>query len=142
VKLGVVIDIEYLFGIMFGKSDKTGEEFLLSAPQEFKEFLYTHCIQITTFLLLASKGVVIRGGVDVVELYTDSELRVSLHNQLSNVFSNPNGGSCLFGENNMPAVEIKKGDIVAQAILVEHKSYLFGVGTDKERTGGIGSTGR
>ena len=38
--------------------------------------------------------------------------------------------------------EIKKGDKIAQITLLEHKSYLFGIDTDKERKGGFGSTGK
>ena len=40
------------------------------------------------------------------------------------------------------AVEIKKGDKIAQITLTEHKSYLFGIETDTERAGGFGSTGK
>jgi len=37
--------------------------------------------------------------------------------------------------------QIKKGDKIAQITLLEHKSYLFGVESDVERSGGFGSTG-
>ena len=36
---------------------------------------------------------------------------------------------------------IKKGQKVCQCALKEHKSYLMGYETDKERSGGYGSTG-
>lgn len=39
-------------------------------------------------------------------------------------------------------VEIKKGQRVAQITLLEHKSYLFGIDTEEERTGGFGSTNK
>ena len=38
-------------------------------------------------------------------------------------------------------VIIRKGDKIAQITLLEHKGYLFGIGTDKERDGGLGGTG-
>ena len=36
--------------------------------------------------------------------------------------------------------KIKKGDKIAQILLKEHKTYLFGIESDKERLGGFGST--
>ena len=39
------------------------------------------------------------------------------------------------------AFRIKKGDKVAQIMLCEHKTYLFGIESEAERKGGFGSTG-
>jgi len=36
---------------------------------------------------------------------------------------------------------IKKGDRIAQVMLLEHKSSLFNIESDVERTGGFGSSG-
>ena len=38
--------------------------------------------------------------------------------------------------------KIKKGDKITQLLLKEHRSYLLGIDTEEERTGGFGSTGK
>jgi dUTPase len=37
---------------------------------------------------------------------------------------------------------IHKGDKIAQIMLCPHKTYLFGIESEDERTGGFGSTDR
>ena len=41
---------------------------------------------------------------------------------------------------NTGAFLIKKGDRIGQLVLLEHKSYLFGIESEDERVGGFGST--
>lgn len=37
--------------------------------------------------------------------------------------------------------KINKGDKIAQIMIKEHKTYLFGIETEDERSGGFGSSG-
>ena len=41
----------------------------------------------------------------------------------------------------LTSFKIDKGDKVAQIMLCEHKTHLFGIETEAERKGGFGSTG-
>jgi len=71
-----------------------------------------------------SKQLIIANGVGVIDLdYTD-EIMIRIHNPA-----------------NMPAKDINKGDRVAQITMLRHLGFMFDVHSQKQRTGGFGSTG-
>lgn len=66
------------------------------------------------------------------------KIMIILHNPITEVFSSEFGGECALSQK----YRIKKGDKIAQIMLCEHKTYLMGIDTEEERTGGFGSTGK
>ena len=127
VPLGVCIDEDSLYrqlsGIGYFDSE-TKTSILLS------DFKKSHYLQLMLRSSL-SKDLIIANGVGVVDLDYRDEIMVRVHNPLDTYKT--------FEYDN---VEIKKGDRVAQIALLEHKSYLFGIDTEDERTGGFGSTNK
>ena len=93
--------------------------------EEFDDyFKKTHYLQLMLRSSLGKKGLILPNGVGVIDLdYTD-EICIIIHNASDNNY------------------EIKKGDRIGQITLIEHKSHLFGIDTDTERTGGFGSSGK
>ena len=76
--------------------------------------------------------------------FEQCEIKIAIHNPVLDIDEN----GIRFGvssyddeESVSPRYEIKKGDRIAQITLLEHKSHLFGIESDKERKGGFGSTG-
>jgi dUTP pyrophosphatase len=89
---------------------------------------------------LGKKGLILPTGVGVIDLDYQDEIMMIIHNSISGFDENflPTGANYPVDRN---TYEIKKGDRVGQIILLEHKSYLFGIDTDEVRAGGFGSTG-
>lgn len=127
IPLGACIDIYKLYSELteVGVDDST---MLIKKVTEFKS---KHYLQLMLRSSL-SKHLVIANGVGVIDLDYKDEIMVRVHNSIQYVdsFDNTIGNK----------VKIKKGDRVAQVTLLEHKSYLFGIDTEDERTGGFGST--
>lgn len=107
---------------------------------ELNKFLKRHYIQLEPRSSLRAKGLIV--GTGIIDLDYPDELKLIVHNPVSRFDSR--GIACDF----MNAGRYKKGgqylinkgDKIAQAMLCEHKSYLFGIESKEERTGGIGST--
>jgi dUTPase len=125
VPLGVCIDLEKLTTLT-GISSKG-----------HPHFLRTHYLQLMLRSSL-SKELIIANGVGVVDLDFKDEIMIRLYKpmRMNSIYD----AVCEIEENN--TFQIKKGDRVAQIMLCEHKSYLFGIESEEERVGGFGSTGK
>jgi dUTPase len=113
------------------------------------EFRRSHYLQLMLRSSL-SKELIIANGVGVIDLDYKDEIMIRVHNPLSenviiryvNIILDKLGFQEAFCfKQNGSDVYIKKGQRVAQITLLEHKSYLFGIESEEERTGGFGSTG-
>ena len=106
----------------------------------YEDFLNSHYLQLMLRSSLGKKGLMLSNGVGVIDLDYKDEIKMIIYN--SN-FSYERD----FAEAPMNVFKdyddiftIKKGDKIAQITLLEHKSYLFGIESDVERSGGFGST--
>jgi len=88
----------------------------------FEDFMDRHYISLKPRSGIRAKGIISHSGV--IDLDYPDEIRMIL--------------TIVSGEG---SYLIRKGDKVAQALLLEHKTSLFGISSDVERTGGFGSTG-
>jgi len=88
-------------------------------------FKNSHYLQLMPRSSLRAKGLISNMGVIDLDYVYPNEIKIIIHNpsQFRDRFT------------------INKGDKIAQAILVEHKSWLMGIESDTERTNGFGSTG-
>ena len=125
VGLGVAIDLEGLkesleFHIEYYKED---EDF-----ENFKKSLYLQLMLRSSL----SKELIIANGVGIVDIDYEDEIKIRVHKPID-MFSALN-------DDYSEVFHIKKGDRIAQITLLEHKSYLFGIDSESERTGGFGST--
>ncbi|PHQ90094.1 MAG: hypothetical protein COB42_05620 [Sulfurimonas sp.] len=128
IGLGVCIDENVLKTILKAH----GEHFFSSHIEEFKN---SHYLQLMLIDSLGEKGLIVPSGIKIIDLDYKDEIKMIVHNpmDITSVHS--------LNENSYPNfIEIKKGDRVGQITLLEHKSYLFGIDTEDERTGGLGST--
>ena len=164
IGLGVCIDenglkkasdrtLENLFGqtidCIVGTID--GDEDLV----HFDSFMDSHYLQLMLRSSLGKKGLILPNGVGVIDMDYKDEIRMIIHNPIINIdrevgFDKEDDYIEIdyMGVPNEDQFEcssvyrIKKGDKIAQITLLEHKSYLFSIETDKERTGGFGTTGK
>ncbi len=99
------------------------------------EFLSSHYLELQLQDNITSKGLM--SNTCIIKLDYEDEIKIIIHNPLNGIanFDNTNRGAM-----NQRYFTIKKGDKIAQILLKKHKSYLFGVESDDERTGGFGST--
>lgn len=145
VPLGVVIDHENLIHNL-QKSDQRITWF----PTYVEEFKSKHYLQLMIRSSIAAKGVVIPNGVGIIDMDFENEIGIILHNPITehtitwwiDRIASMLGIDTNFNRDNTANTLIKKGDKIAQITLTEHKSFLFGIETDTERTGGFGSTGK
>lgn len=133
VSLGVCIDFnsfwkDYSYNNLFDKDEYRKEKFKES-------FFKRHYLQLEPRSSLRAKGLI--AGTGVIDLDYKDEICIVFHNLLTFkaivkwIFS--------FGRNKS-VFKISKGDKIAQILLKEHKTYLMGIDTQEERTGGFGST--
>ena len=98
-------------------------------------FLKSHYFELEPRSGMRLKG--ITAGTGIIDLDYKDEICIVFHNLLTFkaivkwIFS--------FGRNKS-VFKISKGEKIAQILLKEHKTYLMGVDTQEERTGGFGST--
>ncbi len=85
-------------------------------------FMKTNYLQLEPRSSIRAKGIISCSGV--VDIDYKDEIKIILHNFSGEQFI------------------INKHDKIAQIMLKEHKTYLMGIGTEDERVGGIGSTGK
>jgi len=97
-----------------------------------REFLKSHYLQLMLRSSLGKKGLILPNGVGVIDLDYKDEIKMIIHNPIQ--------GACEMGHYDT-SFKISKGDKIAQITLLEHKSYLFGIESDVERSGGFGSSG-
>jgi len=125
VGLGVAIDKFKLADAVWYLGDCDRE----TLDNEVSKFKSSHYLQLMLRSSM-SKHLVIANGVGVIDLDYEDEIKIRLHLPHS---LKPDG---------FYQYGINKGDKIAQIILLEHKSDLFGVSTDAKRTGGFGSTNK
>ncbi|MDQ1264551.1 MAG: dUTP pyrophosphatase [Campylobacterota bacterium] len=123
VPLGVKIDVNYI-----------------RADMLYNEFMSSHYIALFIRSSLAVKGLIIPNGQGVIDLDYPEEIGLILHNPIKTKMVNPytRGG---YTDVYFKRVNIAKGDKIAQAMLMEHKSYLMRYESDVVRAGGFGSSG-
>lgn len=96
-------------------------------------FMKTNYLQLEPRSSLRAKG--LQAGTGIIDLDYRDEIMIILHYPLS-----------LVDFEDKPIFrsryKISKGDKIAQIMLCEHKTYLMGIDTQEERTGGFGSTGK
>jgi dUTPase len=88
-----------------------------------KKFKKSHYLQLMLRSSLGKQGLILPNGVGIIDLDYKDEIMMIIHNPVPH------------------NVSIKKGQKIAQITLLEHKSSLFGIETEEERSGGFGSTG-
>lgn len=140
VPLGVCIDLEnnaellpmVKWGLGKIKTDECKNHFIRC---EIEKFSLNHYLQLEPRSSLRAKG--LQAGTGIIDLDYKDEIMIILHNPTTNerVYEYSQGNED-FG-----SYKIYKGDKIAQIMLCEHKSYLFGIESDEERKGGFGSTG-
>lgn len=105
-------------------------------PHTIDQFLEQHYLQLEPRSSIRTKG--LQAGTGIIDLDYKDEIKLILTNPLCKVqFGEMNKGCN--GEN---VYQIKKGDKIAQIMLKEHKTFLMGIESNDERTGGLGSTGK
>lgn len=143
VPLGVYVDLEEL-KIKLLEQLPYGQE--LNLPEKTRIFLASHYLQLEPRSSLRAKG--LQAGTGIIDIDYKDEICIILHNP--HEYIECEYWVSLDGTNSvgLPAPQpvredytIKKGDKIAQIMLCEHKSYLLGIETEQERSGGFGSTG-
>jgi len=102
-------------------------------------FLNSHYLQLILGSSLGKNGLILPSNIKMIDLDYKDEIKILIHNPLDinylhDLLAN-NSNACKYAE-----CKINKGDKIAQIALLEHKSYLFGIESDVERSGGFGST--
>lgn len=85
-------------------------------------FLESHYLQLEPRSSIRAKGIISCSGI--IDIDYKDEIKIILHNFSGEQFT------------------INKHDKIAQIMLKEHQSFLFGIDTEDERVGGLGSTGK
>lgn len=135
VPLGVCIDLEKLANRLFNM-----ENFSISIQtnrfleEDFNIFKMRHYLQLEPRSSLRAKGLI--AGTGIIDLDYKDEIMIVLHNPVQRL-QNFQGGMC---EIYPDVFYVTKGDKIAQILLKQHKTYLMGIDTQEERTGGFGST--
>ena len=147
VGLGVCIDLESSnvyksSDYMWATKKKVDEDTLeIIKEQAKRDFMREHYLQLMLRSSLGVKGLILPNGVGIIDLDYEDEIKMIIHNPLIPFISYDNDGIVRGYVNEKAYYNIKKGDRIGQITLLEHKSYLFGINTDDERSGGFGSTG-
>lgn len=160
VGLGVCIDIVKLIASSRYANLKLKH---VSTNKDDENFLKSHYLQLEPRSSLRAKG--LQAGTGVIDLDYEDEIKIILHKPIDvhqskfMIDAGFLGLNCglkgldfdremdKFKEKNKDVIfsstyKIKKGDKIAQIMLKEHKSYLFGIDTEEERVGGFGSTNK
>ena len=141
VGLGVCIDLENLRKIL-GKEVTEFIEDTMQDDDEFakqttytylscsktNKFLESHYLELHPRSSLRAKGLISNTGI--IDLDYKDEIKIMIHNPYTESIYKVNDRK----------FRIKKGDKIAQILLKEHKTYLMGIASNEERTGGFGSS--
>ena len=146
VPLGVCIDSDKLKPKHFFKQYKDYNPELIDSMIEiddkrYDDFMKSHYLQLEPRSSLRAKGLI--AGTGIIDLDYKDEIMIILLNQSMKKAFVPLQGHQNIGSYHMVENDryiIKKGDKIAQILLKEHKTYLMGIDTEEERTGGFGST--
>jgi len=140
VRLGVVIDIE-TFWKKAGFFTKLFNLFSLDF------FMKRHKLALEPRSSLRAKGLI--SGTGIIDLDYKDEIKLIVHNSIGVVFAEErdDGSLSVFSRTAsrnkiVEYYQIKKGDRIAQILLKRHETYLLGIESETERTGGLGSTGK
>lgn len=103
-------------------------------------FKDSHYLQLEPRSSLRAKGLI--AGTGIIDLDYKDEIMIILHNPIGGIDAYYQDGSIDLGcSNGGTHFKIEKGEKIAQILLKEHKTYLMGIESNEERTGGFGSTG-
>lgn len=149
VPLGVCIDSDKLKPKHFFKQYRDYNPELIDSMIEiddkrYDDFIKSHYLQLEPRSSLRAKGLI--AGTGIIDLDYKDEIMIILHNPVWQTRlcdkSNIDKEKTIvhFGATTNLCYKISKGDKIAQILLKEHKSYLMGIETEEERTGGFGST--
>ncbi len=142
IPLGVCIDENEMNKII----EKWAIGNYLPIEETIRVFLEKHYLQLEPRSSFRANGLI--AGTGIIDIDYKDEIKI--------VYNNFSAENCLLDEYGEivkdkdmynagykfdKAFRIKKGDKVAQIMLCEHKTYLFGIETEAERKGGFGSTG-
>ncbi len=132
VDLGITIDNEFIRELpqlqKYIYAQNKNDPRHITDEEKYEEFMSTHYLQLAPRSSLRAKGLV--SGMGVIDLDFASSIGM--------VITNPLTSLSLGGEE---PFKIHKGDRIGQITLLEHKSNLFNISSDTERTDGFGSTG-
>lgn len=100
---------------------------------------HRHYLQLEPRSSLRVKG--LQAGTGIIDLDYEDEIMIVLHNPFpyGDMVSYTKGKNS--SDRSYSKYTINKGDKIAQVMIKEHKTYLFGIETEDERSGGFGSTG-
>ena len=131
VPLGVCIDHNKMYDDFIPKGSM--DSYCVGwRGDQFEYFIKSHYMQLEPRSSLRAKG--LQAGTGIIDLDYKDEIMIILHNPI------------LLDEkgkiNYSKTFTVFKGDKIAQIMLCKHKTYLLGVETEDERTGGFGSTDR
>ena len=104
-----------------------------------KDFMRKHYLQLMLRSGLGKKGLILPNGVGIIDLDYQDEIMMIIHNPLR--LNAQDIETMTYDLNVLTDCKINKGDRVGQIVLLEHKSYMFDIDSEDERTGGFGSTG-
>lgn len=154
VGLGVQIDIDKireLFTYDVGTEFKDGDLVQFTADgalnaTEFDKFMNSHYMQLQLRSSLGKDGLILPNGVGIIDMDYSKEIKMIIHNPINGIRVVQGYGDPLNNDNYhihmQTKYKIEKGDKIGQIMLCKHETDLMGVHTDKERTGGFGSTGK
>jgi len=127
----------------FVSDHHNGMKWVWNIRRHFEKFKNSHYLELDPRSSLRKKGLIV--GVGKIDLDYPDEIKMIIHNPtkpyvITTSYYNGEGTKRGYVAHTDKFV-IKKGDKIGQITLLEHKSYLFGIQTEDERTGGFGSTG-
>jgi len=146
VPLGIKIDLEYLKENLpmckWARRRKVEEKDLKEIlKQEVDSFMRRHQLNLHIRSSLSAKhGLIIANGTGIIDLDYPGEIMICLHKPINKGDDFDTNGYVIGFDDEDFGYKIEKGQKIAQISLVEHKSYLLGVESKEERTGGFGST--
>ena len=149
IPLGVVLDLNTLKKEWYIATDQNPDR------PSWKQFLKSHFVQLAPRSSIRANGIISGQGYIELDFVPLCLLDLELNNTSCKSFSNEkNVNICCencsnFRQNELMLIahnfsnnqiEIEQGQRIAQAVLLEHKSYLSGYKSTTKRTGGIGSS--
>ena len=153
IGLGVCIDLEVLRSILGEEVKDFIEVTMKNCSENTKETTYTylshskvnkfsesHYLELHPQNSIRAKGLI--SGVEIIGLDFEDEIKIIIHNPLTSENLTSDDNRYINDAFIYSGHEIKRGEKIAQILLKEHKSYLFGIKSDEDRIGGFGSTGK
>lgn len=144
IPLGICLDMEAFDEIIFKQMQLNLEPGEIRPMTDFDKFKHQamsiNYIEVAMRSSLASKhGLIIANGSGKIDMDYPGEFGIIIHNPISteDLCEHEPGLNLV----EMSNYTIKKGDRIAQMSMFEHKSAMFGIESEEERTGGFGSTG-